>query len=108
MHDQFKHNKLMNRLDSKTRAAVIAGLVEGCSIRSITRMTSVSKPTVLKLLVEVGAVASKYQDETLRHLKCQRVQVDEIWAFCYEKAKKVNTEKSAKNPGAGGVDLGGD
>jgi len=103
MHDQFKHNKLMNRLDSKTRAAVIAGLVEGCSIRSITRMTSVSKPTVLKLLVEVGAVASKYQDETLRHLKCQRVQVDEIWAFCYAKAKNVTTEISAKNPGAGDV-----
>ena len=99
----LKHNNYMNRLDSKTRSAVISALVEGCSIRSITRMTGVSKPTVLKLLVEVGAIASKYQDETLRHLRCQRVQVDEIWAFCYAKAKNVTTEISAKNPSAGDV-----
>jgi DNA-directed RNA polymerase specialized sigma24 family protein len=52
----------MNRLDSKTRSAVIAALVEGCSIHSTCRMTGVSKPTVLKLLVDAGAVAWGLQD----------------------------------------------
>lgn len=103
MHDPLKHNRYMNRLDSKTRAAVISALVEGCSIRAITRMTGVSKPTVLKLLVEIGAVAMKYQDRTFRNLGCRRIQVDECWAFCYSKMKNVTPEIAAKHPDAGDV-----
>jgi IS1 family transposase len=34
---------------------------------------------------------------------CQRVQVDEIWAFCYAKAKNVTPEIAIKNPYAGDV-----
>jgi len=103
MHDPLKHNNTMNRTDSKTRAAVIAALVEGCSIRSICRMTGVSKPTVLKLLVDIGAVAATYQDRVFRNLTCKRVQVDECWAFCYAKEKNVTPEIAAKNPDAGDV-----
>jgi IS1 family transposase len=52
-------------------------------------MTGVSKPTVLKLLVEAGAVALRFQDEVFRNLNCQRIQVDELWAFVYAKQKNV-------------------
>ena len=79
----------MNRLDSKRRAQVVSALVEGCSIRSIVGMTGVAKNTVTNLLVNLGAVCSKYQDEHLRNLTCQRLQVDEIWSFCYAKQKNV-------------------
>ena len=99
----LKHNINMNRLDSKIRAAVISALVEGCSIRSTARMTGISKPTILKLLVQACAVASKFQDEVFRNLKCERIQVDEQWAFCYAKAKNVTPEIAAKNPNAGDV-----
>jgi transposase len=44
----------MNKLDETKRAAV-AALVEGCSIRSTVRMTGVSKNTIAKLLIELGA-----------------------------------------------------
>lgn len=54
MLDPLKHNIDMNRLDSKTRAAVISALVEGCSIRSTVRMTGVSKRCAMRLLVEEG------------------------------------------------------
>jgi len=37
------------------------------------------------------------------NLNCQRVQVDEIWSFCYAKAKNVTPEIAAKNPFAGDV-----
>lgn len=102
MHDPLKHNRYMNRTDSKTRAAVISALVEGCSIRSTCRMTGVSKPTVLKLLVEAGAVAMNYQDQAFRNLSCQRVQVDEMWGFCYAKQKNV-TPKMAEERTCGDV-----
>lgn len=55
-------------------------------------MTGVAKNTVVKLLVEVGQVCDEYQDENLRDLYCRRVQCDEIWSFCYAKAKNVPDE----------------
>lgn len=93
----------MNRLDSKKQAQVVTALVEGNSIRATVRMTGVAKNTVVKLLVELGAACSDYLDEHLRNLSCERVQVDEIWSFCYAKAKNVTPEIKAKNPFAGDV-----
>jgi len=83
----------MNRLTTEKRVAVISALVEGCSIRATVRMTGVSKNTVTKLLVDMGKACSDYQDEVLRDLPCRRVQLDEIWSFCYSKSKNVPEEK---------------
>jgi IS1 family transposase len=66
-------------------------------------MTGVAKNTIQKLLIELGAACSAYQDETLRHLHCKRIQVDECWAFCYAKAKNVTPEIAAKSPFGGDV-----
>src|SRR5437879_3385053 len=83
----------MNRLSPERRKQVIASLVEGNSIRATVRMTGVSKNTVTKLLVDLGLVCSIYQDRAMRDLSCQRLQCDEIWAFCYAKAKNVPDDK---------------
>jgi len=93
----------MNRLDTAKRAQIVSGIVEGCSIRSISRMTGASKNTIVKLLVELGAACSDYLDKHLVNLSCQRVQMDEIWSFCYAKQKNVTSEIKAKNPNAGDV-----
>lgn len=79
----------MNRLSNQQRKAVVASLVEGNSIRATVRMTGVAKNTVSKLLVDLGAACSEYQNKTLRNLTCKRVQCDEIWAFCYAKQRNV-------------------
>lgn len=83
----------MNRLNSMKRAQVVAALVDGVGINATTRMTDVSKPTVLKLLLELGAACAAYQDRTIRNVRARRIQVDEIWQFVYAKAKNVPTEK---------------
>lgn len=83
----------MNKLTTAKRAAVVAALVEGNSIRATARMTNVSKPTILKLLTDIGAVCADHQDRTLRGLRCRRIQADEIWQFCYAKAKNVPADK---------------
>jgi len=93
----------MNRLDPKKQAQVVAALVEGNSIRATVRMTGVAKNTIAKLLVELGSACSDYLDKHLLNLPCKRVQVDEIWSFCYAKAKNVTPEIAAKNPFAGDV-----
>ena len=79
----------MNQLTKEKRVQVLACLIEGNSIRSTVRLTGVAKNTVTKLLIDAGRACAKYQDEALRNLPCQRVQVDEIWSFCYAKEKNV-------------------
>jgi IS1 family transposase len=83
----------MNRLSTVKRAAVVAALVEGNSIRATVRMTGVAKNTVTKLLVDLGTVCSIYQDYVMRDLPCERIQCDEIWAFVGAKKKNVKPEK---------------
>jgi len=83
----------MNKLTTERRAQIISLMVEGVSIRAITRMTGVSKNTVAKLIVDAGQACAEYQDKTFHNLKCQRIQCDEIWCFCYAKEKNVPQEK---------------
>jgi IS1 family transposase len=83
----------MNRLTTEKRRQVIASLVEGNSIRATVRMTGVARNTVTKLLVDMGTVCSVHQDRVMRDLTCERIQCDEIWAFCYSKQKNVPEDK---------------
>ncbi len=92
---------IMNKLSTTKRVAVVSALVEGCSIRSTVRMTGVSKNTIAKLLLELGAACTRYQDETLRGLRCKRLQCDEIWSFVGGKDKNLPTEK--KDQGLGSI-----
>ena len=80
----------MNRMSLKDRAQILGLLVEGNSLRSITRITGKSINTVTKLLVDVGTACDIYQSEHLRKLPCKRIQVDEIWSFCGMKEKNVS------------------
>lgn len=86
----------MNKLKPEKQKQVIASLVEGNSIRATVRMTGVAKNTIVKLLEAVGKACDEYQDKTLRNLPCKRIQCDEIWAFCYAKAKNVPEEKKGQ------------
>jgi IS1 family transposase len=90
----------MNKLSREARAQILGLMVEGMSIRAISRTTGASKNTIVKLLEDAGEAFSDYQDRTLRGLTCKRIQVDEIWAFVYAKAKNVKAAKAAPE-GAG-------
>lgn len=82
----------MNQLPTEKRAQIIGCLVEGMSIRATVRVTGAAKNTVTKLLVDLGKACSEYQDKVLRNLPCKRLQLDEIWSFCYAKQKNVPEE----------------
>jgi len=85
----------MNRLDTKTRAQILHMLVEGTSMRAISRMTGVSINTVTKLLVDAGRSCIVHHSRTVQNVEAKRVQCDEIWSFNYAKQKNVKAAKAA-------------
>ncbi len=91
----------MNKLTKEEQVRVVACLVEGNSLRATVRMTGVHRTTIQKLLVELGAACSAYQDKVFRNLTCKRIQCDEIWSFVY--AKDKNVTEQTKYSGAGSV-----
>ncbi|MDE0418281.1 MAG: IS1 family transposase [bacterium] len=92
----------MNRLPTSKRVQILNMLVEGMSMRSISRVAGVSINTVTKLLIDAGEACATYQDEHVRDVECRKVQCDEIWSFCYAKQKNVDRAKAAPH-GAGDV-----
>ena len=85
----------MNRLPTNRRVQILSMMVEGSSMRSISRVVGVSINTVTKLLIQAGVACAAYHDEHVQDVKCARVQCDEIWSFCYAKGKNVKTAKAA-------------
>lgn len=86
----------MNRLTTEKRRQAIAALVEGNSVRSVSRMTGVARNTILSLVVDAGHACAEYQDKALQNLNCRRLECDEIWAFCYAKDKNLPESKQGK------------
>jgi IS1 family transposase len=83
----------MNRLNENERVQIVAALVEGNSIRAISRMTGVARNTINKLLVDLGEASMKFHSEYVRNLTVRRLQCDEIWAYIGAKAKNVTAKK---------------
>ena len=85
----------MNKLPLEKRVQILSMLCEGSAMRATSRVADVSINTVSKLLVDAGLACARFHDEAVRGVKAQHVQCDEIWAFCYAKARKVPTAKAA-------------
>jgi IS1 family transposase len=62
-------------------------------------MTGVCKDTVLKLLVDLGTACALYHNQHVRNVRLRYVQCDEIWNFCYAKAKNAPEDKIALGAG---------
>lgn len=83
----------MNRLSIERRAQILSMLTEGNSMRATARIAGCSFNTVSKLLLDVGAACTEFQDRTLHNLGCTQVQCDEIWSFVGAKAKNVPEDR---------------
>jgi IS1 family transposase len=91
----------MNKLSTDKRTQIVAALVEGNSMRAVSRMTGVARNTINSLLIDLGTACSEFQDKAFRNLSCKRVQCDEIWSFVG--AKEKNTTADKKREGWGDV-----
>jgi transposase-like protein len=66
----------------ETAATALSLMLEGMSIRAISRITGLDKGTVLSLLETAGENCQRLWDRQMRGLRTEFVQADEIWTFC--------------------------
>lgn len=85
----------MNKLPTAPRAQMLNLLCEGSSMRAVSPLTDTSINPVAKLLVDADKFCAGFDDAKVRGVKARRVQVDEIWSFCYANARNVKTAKAA-------------
>ena len=90
----------MNKLPLAKRVQVISALMEGSGVNATVRMTGVSKPTILKLVADLGGVCAAYHDRYVRNVKARRIQCDEIWSVNY--CKDANLAKAKAAPARAG------
>jgi len=83
---------MANVLNTDKKIAVVAALAEGSSIRSIERMTSIHRDTIMRLGVKVGQGCTALMDAKMRDLSCNRLEMDEIWGFVGKKERNVRKE----------------
>ncbi len=80
----------MNRLPLSERIDVLALLIDGASQRATSRVTGVALSTVARLLVDAGRACRAFHAQAVRLVPATAVEVDEVWSFCYAKAKNVS------------------
>ena len=83
------YNSGMNKLPEHKRIQILNMLVEGSSMRSISRVVGVSLNTVTRLLVDAGEACVAFHDEAVQDVPARHIQCDEIWSFCYAKQKNA-------------------
>lgn len=84
----------MNILKPHRKIAILSGLLEGCSARSVSRMTGSHLETVLKVLVETGSHCQQILDERIRGIECEAVELDELWAYVQKKQGRLKETDS--------------
>lgn len=66
----------MNQLSRVERAQIIRALVEGNSIRYVSRMTGFTRNTISSVLVQIRRAASEYQHRTIVNLPTTTIECD--------------------------------
>lgn len=83
----------MNRLPIQKQISILSALVEGNSLRSISRMFNIHRTTIMDLLVQAGKTAQNILDSELVNIKSNFIQVDEIWTYVQKKQKQLTTDE---------------
>jgi len=84
---------MANVLSREDQIQILRMLVEGNSLRSVTRLTGVHRTTVMKLMVTFGERCRAFLDRTQRGLSLRHVECDEIWTFVAKKQGRLKDDE---------------
>lgn len=83
----------VNVLPREQQVEALHLLVEGVSLRSVTRLTHVHRTTVMNLMVRAGDRLRDFLDERMHNIRTEHVQCDEIWTFCRKKQGRLRADE---------------
>lgn len=89
----------MAQLSTDRQAQVLNALVEGVSIRATERLTGVHRDTIIKLANRVGRKCERMMAEEIRGVRCNHLQLDELWTFVGKKRNHVRRTDDAEQVG---------
>lgn len=82
----------MNVLPQEKRAAIVAAICEGVSIRATARLHDVHKNTVMRLGQKVGEGCAAVHGKLMMNLNVARIELDEVWSFVKKKRRNVQED----------------
>jgi transposase-like protein/IS1 family transposase len=96
------HSRLLGDmiLPEEKATAVLQHLVEGCSVRTTSRITGVHPRTILNLLSLAGERCESLMNERIHALRVKDVQCDEMWGYVGMK-EKTKARKGNEDPALG-------
>ena len=83
---------MANHLRREKRVAIVNLMCEGCSIRSVERITGVHRDTIGRLLLRVGKHCERIMADRLAGLQCDQLEIDELWTFVGKKQRHVGPD----------------
>jgi IS1 family transposase len=85
----------MRVLSREMQIRVLHLLVEGTSLRAVTRLTGVHRTTIMRLMLKVGTACKRMMDRRMMKLSLDHLQLDEIWTFVRKKQARLTTDEQA-------------
>lgn len=82
-------------IDLETAAKVLELMMEGMSVRAISRLTGLHIATILSLMITAGEKCQRLLDAEIRNVRPNLVQADELHTFigCHEKRLRSDAPK---------------
>lgn len=72
-------------ISTEKAVRIVTLLLEGMSVRAVSRFTGTHQGTILSLLLTVGKKARNLFDSRVRNIRPRFVQADELWTFVHTK-----------------------
>lgn len=88
------------KTDIADAVRILGMLLEGMSVRSCERLTGIYHTTILGIMVQAGEACRKFMESTIRDVKTDSVECDEVWSFVGMK------RKTAERKGCDGDECG--
>jgi len=79
-------------IQTEKAAQIVSLLMEGMSVRAVSRFIGVHQGTILSLLLTVGKKCRNIFDSRVRGIHPRFVQADELWTFVHTKEKHLGSD----------------
>jgi IS1 family transposase/transposase-like protein len=82
--------------DENRAIQALSMMLEGMSIRAISRITGLHKTTILSLMVTAAQNAQRVMESRVSNVRSNYVECDEVWTFVGKKARHVRKSDPAE------------